>query len=161
MNHFMLPQVYLEQNIDNIINVSFTLTTKPYINISLNQYLNNIKQEIDNCETKWDIYKKYTNPYEYIHTVIPTHKKQICLYKPISRSFYKLIEISYIFELLKYYNYPIKTFHLAEGPGGFIEAVDFERKCDKDIYYGMTLLNGDPNVPGWKKSELFLYGKKI
>ena len=38
----------------------------------------------------------------------------------------------HIFELIKLYNYPIKTFLLAEGPGGFIEAVEYERKCEKD-----------------------------
>jgi 23S rRNA U2552 (ribose-2'-O)-methylase RlmE/FtsJ len=64
---------------------------------------------------------------------------------------------------------PIRTFHLAEGPGGFIEAVANMRKCftsvppglgysaSEDQYIGMTL-EQDPtgNVHGWKKSEDFL-----
>jgi hypothetical protein len=50
----------------------------------------------------------------------------------------------------------IKTFHLAEGPGGFIEATSYMRKNINDTYYGMTLINDDPGCPGWKKSNTFL-----
>jgi|TARA_B110000971_G_C19966904_1_gene480680 23S rRNA U2552 (ribose-2'-O)-methylase RlmE/FtsJ len=50
----------------------------------------------------------------------------------------------------------INTFHLAEGPGGFIEATQHLRQNDSDKYYGMTLMDEDPNVPGWKKSNHFL-----
>jgi 23S rRNA U2552 (ribose-2'-O)-methylase RlmE/FtsJ len=50
----------------------------------------------------------------------------------------------------------INTFHLAEGPGGFIEATSHIRKNPDDIYYGMTLINDDPGCPGWKKSNTFL-----
>ena len=50
-----------------------------------------------------------------------------------------------------------KTFHLAEGPGGFIEALVKLRNNPLDRYYGMTLLDdSDYNVPGWKKSHHFL-----
>ena len=30
------------------------------------------------------------------------------------------------------------------------------RNNENDSYKGMTLINDDPNVPGWKKSEHFL-----
>lgn len=158
MNHFVLPEFYLESNVENLINVTLSNTTKPQINLSLSIYLNKIKEEINKYEDKWDMYKKYTNPYEYIHTVVPYYKYQISQYKPISRSFYKLIEILYVFDLIKYFNYPISTFHLAEGPGGFIEAMLYERKY-KDKYYGMTLINKNPEVPGWKKTSIFSENK--
>jgi 23S rRNA U2552 (ribose-2'-O)-methylase RlmE/FtsJ len=63
------------------------------------------------------------------------------------------------------YNYdlqPINTFHLAEGPGGFIEALVGLRKCSLDNYVGMTILdnNNDSNIPAWKKSEYFLKHNK-
>jgi 23S rRNA U2552 (ribose-2'-O)-methylase RlmE/FtsJ len=45
---------------------------------------------------------------------------------------------------------------LAEGPGGFIEAFVFLRKNHFDTYRGMTLIDENINVPGWKKSETFL-----
>jgi len=54
---------------------------------------------------------------------------------------------------------PIRTFHLAEGPGGFIEAVVNLRKTSNDSYIGMTILDDQYNnsIPAWKKSDYFLY----
>lgn len=54
---------------------------------------------------------------------------------------------------------PIRSFHLAEGPGGFIEALCNFRANPYDTYYGMTILEDehDDNVPAWKKSEHFLH----
>jgi 23S rRNA U2552 (ribose-2'-O)-methylase RlmE/FtsJ len=59
---------------------------------------------------------------------------------------------------LKFDSKPINTFHLAEGPGGFIEAIANHRKCIYDNYIGMTILDdkNDPNIPSWKKTETFL-----
>ena len=48
---------------------------------------------------------------------------------------------------------PIKTFHLAEGPGGFIESTAYIRNNTNDIYYGITLIDKSGNVPNWKKAE--------
>jgi hypothetical protein len=47
---------------------------------------------------------------------------------------------------------------LAEGPGGFIEALIGLRKCKEDVYIGMTIIDDtrDSNIPGWKKSQRFL-----
>ena len=52
----------------------------------------------------------------------------------------------------------IRSFHLAEGPGGFIEALCYIRSNPNDVYYGMTLVDETANsaCPGWKKSRLFL-----
>jgi hypothetical protein len=50
----------------------------------------------------------------------------------------------------------MSSFHLAEGPGGFIEAVCHMRNNPNDVYYGMTLVNNDSKCPGWKKSKNFL-----
>jgi 23S rRNA U2552 (ribose-2'-O)-methylase RlmE/FtsJ len=122
---------------------------------SLTNYLCQIKEKITEKEKLWDVYKKYTNPYEYIHTVVPQKKKSVSKYKPISRSFFKMVEIINTFHL--YFRDPIRTFHLAEGPGGFIEAMVFIRQSKKDEYIGMTLLDMEnPNIPGWKKSDIFL-----
>ena len=72
-----------------------------------------------------------------------------------------MIELIHVFDLIKQPT-PIKSFHLAEGPGGFIEAVVRERKNESDYYIGMTLMdnNNDPNIPSWKKSEAFLKQNK-
>jgi 23S rRNA U2552 (ribose-2'-O)-methylase RlmE/FtsJ len=59
---------------------------------------------------------------------------------------------------LQYDSKPIRTFHLAEGPGGFIEAITKLRHCKHDIYTGMTIIDtdNDPNIPSWKKTDNFL-----
>ena len=138
--------------IDNTIIISKTLY----------KYLIKSKEEIGKYVNDWDKFKKYTNPYEFIHTIIPGTKHSVCPLKPLSRSFYKMIEMCNLLHILndlpnnKITN-KIKSFHLAEGPGGFIEALVKIRNNPDDIYYGMTLINDtDENVPGWKKSNIFL-----
>ena len=241
-----------------------------YVSNSLANYLNNIKERIEEYSEEWDIYKKYTNPYEFIHTNIPNKKKNISKYKPLSRSYYKMVEIiqhfylippftensyypppsfrveknvnrpfenssayqtnpffgeEYNFSTLRYENIlftsgdastknvnlssratekpsnistfpflteaspelngiflersgekmpsrhftylvssmgsPINTFHLAEGPGGFIEATLKMRNNPYDKYIGMTLMdNNDLNIPSWKKSGQFMRENK-
>ena len=126
---------------------------------SLYNYLHLLKQTIDEYYEYWDIIKKITNPYEYIHTIIPNHKCSLCKYKPLSRSFFKMIEIIDTFSFL---NEPthIQSFHLAEGPGGFIEAFNYKRNNKQDIYYGMTLISDNVNIPSWKKATQLLSNNK-
>ena len=277
MLHFTLPRTYLytfehltflaepilgkndkicsEETLNLCSNELFSIST------SLAIYLNNIKERIDEYNEEWETYKKYTNPYEFIHTNIPSKKKNISKYKPLSRSYYKMVELltflseeyqevrdsseqsvdenefcgneveakdpftvagekklninlstksavnwcsstlrpdeSLNFSTLhfspqvtkngysstlrtnkflnfsklhsekfifgygdastKNVNYPIKTFHLAEGPGGFIEAILKMRNNPFDKYIGMTLIDqNDLNVPSWKKSGNFM-----
>jgi 23S rRNA U2552 (ribose-2'-O)-methylase RlmE/FtsJ len=266
MIHFLLPNnnamtykmIHCE-SCDNIV--------EPLISHSLSHYLYDIKEKINMYDAEWDICKKYTNPYEYIHTNVPLKKKCISKYKPLSRSYFKMIEIMNSFGInmnvqsvdvrqtfrkrishlpeLHYgagttqtqtystmstaFNHspapcfavasgpstivhqddvtdkllrlpstefndflrlsspeistytpstqlhpldciwrtrkttiPIRTFHLAEGPGGFIEAIVNTRKCPTDVYVGMTILDdkSDYNIPAWKKSEQFLSANK-
>jgi 23S rRNA U2552 (ribose-2'-O)-methylase RlmE/FtsJ len=128
------------------------------INKTLYKYLSIIKEQIDNRLEQWDKLKKNTNPYEYIHTLIPNTKQSVSTVKPISRSFFKMIEICNTLTLLDELQLDqINSFHLAEGPGGFIEALVYMRKNTNDKYYGMTLIDdNNHNVPGWKKSRHFL-----
>jgi len=156
MIYFQLPKTFY-----NIYNkIACTHTTNDAIDSSISNslsfYLYDIKEKINKYEKEWDIYKKYTNPYEYIHTPSPVNKKCISKYKPLSRSYFKMIEIVNLFGLTM--NQPtISTFHLAEGPGGFIEAMVEMRNCKNDKYIGMTILDEvDVNVPAWKKSDKFL-----
>jgi 23S rRNA U2552 (ribose-2'-O)-methylase RlmE/FtsJ len=159
MSYFLLPNII---NTISSENVEIKKDLNHYtISKSLARYLNSMKTQIDNYTNEWDQYKKYTNPYEYIHTQIPYSKLSVCKLKPLSRSFYKLIEIFNIFNI-DFKSDPITSFHLAEGPGGFVEALITYRENNntinsKDIYYGMTLINDeDENIPGWKKSKYFL-----
>ena len=128
----------------------------PIISKTLSIYLNKTKKNISKYITYWDNIKKYTNPYEFIHTNIPQINYSISKIKPISRAFFKIVEIYNTFNLLNK-NKPIQTYHLAEGPGGFIEATAYLRKNKFDKYYGITLIdNNNNNIPGWKKCENFL-----
>jgi len=126
------------------------------ISKTLYNYLTAIKNQIDQHIDYWDIYKKYTNPYEYIHTIVPDKKTSVSKYKPLSRSFYKFVEICHTFDILPDKDVPLKSFHLAEGPGGFIEAIIHLHGNSEDEYIGMTLQSSHVDIPGWKKSNEFL-----
>jgi 23S rRNA U2552 (ribose-2'-O)-methylase RlmE/FtsJ len=155
MTFFILPIVTNHLDVSNIDiqkGESFIFISK-----TLQVYLSSIKGKIDDCQADWDLYKKYTNPYEYIQTQIPGEKYSVSSLKPLSRSYFKMIEIVNTHNILhSYKEEPIRTFHLAEGPGGFIEAIAHLRKNKKDNYHGMTLLNDATGIPGWNKSSQFL-----
>jgi len=300
MSIFLLPKI-----LDDIgtggHDIYFKMSkTIPSVIVSHSLYdsLCQTKVRIEKNDIGWDSYKKITNPFEFIHTIIPGYKTQVSKLTPLSRSFYKMIEMSTIFNLCSknidadannngllsdyvhnlshnarhinefewYFNdnyyrdvtgngnpsesvirdvnsfssafkskntyenekvdekkekkisksknpfelvvnhcgnndnnsgndnsgndnsgndnnesecddselgpnskleingdddddalkSTFKSFHLAEGPGGFIEAVAHIRKNKYDQYYGMTLINNDTKCPGWKNSKKFL-----
>ena len=128
------------------------------INGTLHQYLSSMKESINDVPEQWDRFKKYTNPYEFIHTAVPGTKTAVARARPLSRSYFKMFEIIKTFGLLD--SAPetgMRTYHIAEGPGGFIEATARMRCNPLDTYYGITLVDAaDSAVPGWKKSGLFL-----
>ena len=154
MTYIILP------NIDNKINeknfkINFDNNNNDdqvLINPSLKKYLNKIKNLISKYLNDWDNLKRYTNPYEFIHTNIPNLHFSVAKKKPISRAFFKLLEIYKTFNILENFSSNINTFHLAEGPGGFIEATTYLRNNPNDKYYGITLINNDKQVPNWKKN---------
>ena len=160
MNYFLLPRINTQiyKYIDYIESESLP---EFVISNSLANYLCEIKKKIDVIENDWNTFKKYTNTYEYINTTVPYRKKSVSIQKPLSRSYYKMIEIIYTFGIY-FDDYSIQSFHLAEGPGGFIEALLNYRKCPDDKYIGMTLLDNknDNNIPAWKQSERFLKSNK-
>lgn len=159
MIHFQIPRnnpnLYKYINVQNIDSMP-----GPVISNSLSFYLGDIKKRINNRDQEWDIIKRYTNPCEYIHTSVPGKRKSIAKRKPLSRSYFKMIELTQYFKLLEKVDKqtPMKSFHLAEGPGGFIEAL-VEIRCNvNDKYIGMSILDEthDSAIPGWKKSKQFL-----
>jgi 23S rRNA U2552 (ribose-2'-O)-methylase RlmE/FtsJ len=264
MSIFLLPTIIdnIEENGHNICFKMSENIPDVIVSHSLYEMLCKTKLKIEKNDFTWDVYKKLTNPFEFIHTIIPGYKMQVSQLTPLSRSFYKMIEISTIFNLCNKKNEKInhellydyihnlscscvnevewyfnesnyndvvvnvkqneadkendvntfngfinkntnenkkkinckkyfeghhnvfssddeslmsnttntnsivksddqfenkfKSFHLAEGPGGFIEAIVHIRNNKNDEYYGMTLINNDAKCPGWKNSKIFL-----
>jgi len=160
MTYYLLPKTSI--NVQNHINIKLDDNSPDiFLSYSLSKYLSTMKEKIDKYGGEWDNYKKYTNPYEFIHTIIPSKNKSVSKYKPLSRSYFKMIEIINLLKLNIDDEKSLKTFHLAEGPGGFIEALVHTRNNKEDKYIGMTIINdNDSNVPGWKKSNAFLCKNK-
>jgi len=124
------------------------------------------KQQISELEQqgRWELVKKMVNPYEIVYT---HEDKQfhasISLIKPLSRSYFKMIEMMYVlqfFDHLPKQQAKIRTAHVAEGPGGFIQALIQLCERNKRILQtavAMTLKPVNPCVPGWKRAAAFLH----
>lgn len=154
MSHILLPSIKypgVYKYIHYVSTGTNELEDHLCISKSLSNYLSLAKYSIQYNIHSWEKMKRYTNPYEYLHTVVPGSKHSVCKNKPISRSYFKMIEIVETFQLFDKMPENIHSFHLAEGPGGFMEAFCTLRGNAGDQYRGMTLLSEDINVPGWKK----------
>ena len=141
-NYFLLPQIDIILGPSNNyapleLSILQSSENKVYLSSSIYAHLCDIKQQIEKYQDTWDNIKKFTNPYEYIHSNITGNKTNISKLRPLSRSFYKMIEIIKNNSILSQYHDTISqkpdnkmgitTFHLAEGPGGFIEAISYLR----------------------------------
>ncbi len=110
----------------------------------------------------WDFAKKITNPYELVYTYKKDYiPDSISIIHPLSRSYYKMIEI---LRLTDFFNrrlsrLSLKTAHVCEGPGGFIEAI-YEAagrsKLKISSSHAITLKSIKPHIPGWRRAQNFL-----
>lgn len=142
---------------ENIFDIKYD--EKNVITSCLSSHIKETKKLLDNIQLEWTKYKKFTNPYEFIGK--ENDKFSISQINPISRAYYKFTEI------FKYFNLndelpkdKLSSFHLAEGPGGFIEALNDIRKNPNDKYIGMTLKRTScykhKNAPYWFRGTTFL-----
>mgnify|MGYP001292187087 CR=1 FL=1 len=154
------PTIYPEILIKTIDSFQKIKKYKLITKVSDYQKINIAKDKIDYYyhKNKWDNIKKITNPFEYIYI---TNKKirnnSISNYEPLSRSYFKMIEMCHEFiPNLIHKKESIKTLHLAEGPGGFIEGIVNMRHNKNDQIYGMTLISNNKEIPGWNRAKYFL-----
>ena len=124
-----------------------------------------IKEQIHDLdkEHKWELAKKMVNPYELVYTHDDDRlPPSISLEFPLSRSFFKMVEILYVsqfFETLEKGTTSIRSAHVAEGPGGFIQALQnrtSSKRLTLSSALAMTLKPTNQHVPGWKKATQFL-----
>jgi 23S rRNA U2552 (ribose-2'-O)-methylase RlmE/FtsJ len=127
-----------------------------YLDVELEERLNLAKTRINEYtfNNRWNKYKKLTNAYEtiYLSSKKFEQHRNIAKVNPVSRSYFKMIEIANEF-LMDILSMEKNTrVHLAEGPGGFLEALIKLRNGKKDdAIYGMTLLSHNKLVPNWSK----------
>jgi 23S rRNA U2552 (ribose-2'-O)-methylase RlmE/FtsJ len=116
--------------------------------------------DIEENSKHWDKAKRRTNPHEFVHIIGTNHIKNEKIkkinfdnYTPLSRAFFKMIEIYEELDIIpnNFKNKGGYIAHLAEGPGGFMEALYKKRHLLNlnDKFYGLTLEANNKNIPGW------------
>ena len=140
-------------------------------------YLEELRQSIAEYDKNplflndnWEYYKKIVNPYELVYTQskYANFPQSICILRPLSRSYFKMVELLEVFKFfdnISSYEKSrgIRSAHACEGPGGFIEALfDLAEKNRAKIIQStaITLRPLLPNVPGWKRATNFLSRNK-
>jgi 23S rRNA U2552 (ribose-2'-O)-methylase RlmE/FtsJ len=127
--------------------------------------LDTLKQEIEILDKKgeWEYLKRSSNPYELVFSQTQDQRipNSICILKPLSRSFFKMLEILTVMDFFKRQvkKKTIKSAHVCEGPGGFIEALlhlSTRAGFTVENAWAMTLKPTKTNIPGWKRAYHFL-----
>jgi 23S rRNA U2552 (ribose-2'-O)-methylase RlmE/FtsJ len=116
--------------------------------------VNNYKELYCN-KPEWNLLKKLINDYELLHI----KNNSIASYKPLSRSYYKLREFLYEYNIIDDIiddiidkNKKLNVFSMAEAPGGFIDACyNYFYDINFNNYFidGISLIQYQSNVPNW------------
>lgn len=167
--HYILNPMDMSADLELDETQSFEYSSLVTINHSLYKYLSNEKDKIHTNESQWDILKKQTNPYEYVYSNLNSAKLNVCTIKPISRAFFKFVEIYTEFNYIEEFKHKsIQSFHCAEGPGGFIEALSYLRRKNTntlhtkhDSYIGMTLQDNENDLPNWNRLDELKHNETI
>ena len=103
---------------------------------NMDEPLYSLKQEIESLdkEGEWEYLKRTSNPYELVYS--QSHDMRIpysvCSLRPLSRSYFKMVEILRVLNLSAKTSTPLKD------------------------AWAMTLKPSKPNIPGWKRAYNFL-----
>lgn len=147
--------------IEHFLGISFDTTWKEMPHKELTE----MKEKIEPLENnhKWEVLKKKTNPYELVYTQENADcPSSVAYLKPLSRSYFKMIEmlqVSQFFEKLPKSSNKLRSSHVAEGPGGFIEAFLDRAELNRipvQKSLAITLKPTNSHVPGWRRSYQFL-----
>ena len=129
-----------------------------------------LKEQIEILDTnnEWEYLKRTSNPYELVFSQSQDVRipQSISNMRPLSRSFFKMIEILIVMDFFRRHSdtllgkkYTIKSAHVCEGPGGFIEALLHlaqKNSITVENAWAMTLKPTKTNIPGWKRAYHFL-----
>lgn len=88
---------------------------------------------------------RLTNPFELVNTGKGRHS--VIRIDTINRAYFKMVELLNNFNLISTKSLTYAA--LAEGPGGFIQAVVDYRKNDSDIIWGITIKNNKEPSTRW------------
>ncbi len=119
-----------------------------------------VKHQIEHVQSaeEWDIKKKITNPYEAIFSGVDDASfPSVAAITPLSRSYFKMVEMMHLLGMN--IKEPLRTAHICEGPGGFIQHIvhHAEKKgIPITSIHAMTLKPSKSHIPGWRHSIHFL-----
>lgn len=174
---YQLPSIESKTNILSTnadIKVSKTINY-PKFQYGFNHFIYSTKDKMEVTIGKKKFYY-VVNPYE--HTIDKyessldnvTQKYFELKNKPdiLSRAFYKLWEIIFMFNLIPDDQKNFTSAHLAEGPGSFIQAVIYYREkfCKPELtkgdkLFGITLHKESKNVPEMERNFIKSFDKKF
>tara|TARA_Y100000994_G_scaffold6417_2_gene5828 strand:+ start:168 stop:1343 length:1176 start_codon:yes stop_codon:yes gene_type:complete len=147
-------QNFKHQNL-NDLSLKFEQTQNFVLDNEINDKLNLYKSYLFS-NSEWNYIRKIINEYE----LLCFKKSNICKYKPLSRSFFKL------WQMLYDYNIPqvddLRICCLAEAPGGFIDAFN-KYFTNYNFIYGISIINNsNEDIPTWNSANIkFQYNQNI
>lgn len=155
IDYYSLIKIKINSN--DKFNFNYDLITNTNIPRGLpilgpNNYVYNIQSEIGPYKKKFWRFIRLTNPFELVNTGKGRHS--VIDINTINRAYFKMIELLHNFNLINN-DEPLSYAALAEGPGGFIQAIiDYRNKynCDDDTIWGITLKNDKESSTKWNKS---------
>lgn len=124
------------------------------------------KNRIGTCpQYIWEYAKKISNPYELVYTYKSEYiPESVAVVKPLSRSYFKMMEMLHLTGYMESRRPgpALRTAHVCEGPGGFIEAIyDYAGRLYRTSTaikssHAMSLRSTKPHIPGWRRAQQFM-----
>ena len=149
MSYYILPKI------NNTININPNHTEeqnyKPVISLSLYNYYNQLKGQIDNIFldlsfNNYDEIIKIVNPYEYIFSKVPGSKFSVSKLKPQTNIFYDFLEITTSLNIFEQFKHdPISSLHISPNYNDTIDCLEMLRENFSDEISYYTELN-DNNI---------------